>query len=113
VGAGLGMVRRHLGLRLRVGLLRPLPEDFLPELALLSDDPLLGRVRVAAVGHGVVQHVQDPVQTRAQLRPLGQTDLEAPPRPGQFHRRFILHEHLYHTQKPPCIMPKYPLSPPA
>ena len=94
MGAGLGMVRGHLGLGLRVGFLRPLPEDFLPELAQFFDDPFLGGVRVAAVGHGVIERVEKVVQAGQQLGPPGQTDFEAAARGGQFYRWFIRHERL-------------------
>ena len=95
MGAGLGMVRGHLGLGLRVGLLRPLAEDFLPELAQFCEDPLLGDMGIAPVGDGVIERVEKVMQTRPQLGPLGQTDFETAARGGQFYRWFIIHEHRY------------------
>ena len=82
MGAGLGMVRGHLGLGVRVGFLRPLTEDFLPELAQFFDNPPLGGVRVAAVGDGVIERVEKVVQAGQQLGPPGQTDLETAARGG-------------------------------
>ena len=82
MGAGLGMVRGHLGLGLRVGFLRPLPEDFLPELAQFFDDPFLGGVRVAAVGDGVIERVEKVVQPRQHLGPPGQPNFKAAPGGG-------------------------------
>ena len=82
MGAGLGMVRGHLGLGLRVGLLRPLAEDFLPELAQFCEDPLLGGVRVTAVGDGVIECVEKVVQAGQQLGPLGQANFKTAARGG-------------------------------
>ena len=94
MGAGRGMWRGHLGLDLRVGFLRPLPEDVLPELPQLFDDPLLGGVRGAAVRDGVIKGVEDVVQAHAQLRSLGQTDFETAARGRPIDRGFIIHEPL-------------------
>ena len=95
MGAGLGMLRGHLGLRVRVGFVRPLTEGFLSELAQWLEDALFGDVRVAAVGDGVIERVEEVVQAVEQLRPLGQTDFEAAAQGGQFDRWFIIHERLY------------------
>jgi len=66
------MLRWHLSLDLRIGFLCPLAQDCSTQLSNLIDYSILGVVRVASIGHGLFERVDDLVQPLEQLRSLRQ-----------------------------------------
>ncbi len=95
--AGVGVLGADLRLGLGLRFVRPTPEDFLAELPEFLDHSFLGGVGVGAVGHGLLKGVQEVVQARAQLGPLGQAFFERAVGFGNAggQCRFIVHQPLY------------------
>lgn len=91
------MLGAHLCLGLRPGFARPAAEKFLAELAQLVDHAFLGGVGVGAVGDGRIQRIEEVVEARVQLGPLGQAFLERAVGLGNAGGRcwFIVHQPLY------------------
>lgn len=95
--AGVGVLGADLRLGLSLRFVRPTPEDFLAELPEFLDHSFFGGVGVGAVGDGLVERVQQVVQARVQLGPVGQAFFERAVGLGNAggRCRFIVHQPLY------------------
>lgn len=66
------MARAHLGLRVRVGFLRPLRQNFLGQLPHLLAHARLGLIGGAVVGDGLIERVGQCMQPGQHVRPMRQ-----------------------------------------
>jgi len=73
-----GVARRHLGLGVGVGFLRPLRQDFLGQLPDLFADTLLSLIGGAIVAHGLIQRVGQLMQAREHFGTMRQSLFQGP-----------------------------------
>jgi len=73
VANGRGVARRHLGLGVNVGFVRPLRQYFLGQLTHLPAHTFLGLVGGAIVAHGFVERVGQLMQSREHIGTMRQS----------------------------------------
>jgi hypothetical protein len=76
------MARRHLGLGVGVGFLRPLGQDFLRQLPHLRAHPFLGLLGGAIVARGLIQRVGQLMQPFEHFGTVGQSRFQGATRRG-------------------------------